>query len=80
MIFFASGPSASVRLEENGLVSALEELAANSGAPFQVSCAFSSQQPPEVMDNGVALHLYYLKSATEVILQAIQWSREEAPK
>jgi hypothetical protein len=61
-------------------VSALEELAANSGAPFQVSCAFSSQQPPEVMDNGVALHLYYLKSATEVMLQAIQWSREEAPK
>jgi signal transduction histidine kinase len=57
-----------VRLEENGLVSALEELAANSSTLFQIPCAFSCPQPPEAVDNGIALHLYYI--AQEAVANA----------
>lgn len=57
-----------VRLEENGLVSALEELAANASTLFQIPCSFSFHDPPETVDNGVALHLYYI--AQEAIANA----------
>ncbi len=49
-----------VRLEENGLVSALEELAANSGELFKINCQFSCIEPPGAVDNEAALHLYYI--------------------
>ena len=49
-----------VRLEENGLVAVLEELAANSSELFKISCQFSSTTPPDAVDNGIALHLYYI--------------------
>ena len=49
-----------VRLEENGLVSALEELAANASQLFQITCRFSSENPPGSIDNAIALHLYYI--------------------
>jgi PAS domain S-box-containing protein len=49
-----------VRLEENGLVSVLEELAANSSELFKISCRFSCAAPPAEVDNGIALHLYYI--------------------
>jgi PAS domain S-box-containing protein len=49
-----------VRLEENGLASALEELAANASELFKISCRFVSEQPPASVDNGIALHLYYI--------------------
>lgn len=49
-----------VRLEENGLASALEELAANASELFKITCRFVSEQPPGAVDNGVALHLYYI--------------------
>jgi PAS domain S-box-containing protein len=49
-----------VRLEENGLVSALEELAANSSELFKINCQFSSVEAPAAVDNEVALHLYYI--------------------
>jgi PAS domain S-box-containing protein len=49
-----------VRLEENGLASALEELAANASELFKISCRFVSEEPPAAVDNEVALHLYYI--------------------
>jgi PAS domain S-box-containing protein len=49
-----------VRLEENGLVSALEELAANSSELFKINCQFSCVEAPAEVDNEAALHLYYI--------------------
>jgi len=49
-----------VRLEQNGLVSALEELAANSSELFGINCHFISEDPPGIIENTVALHLYYI--------------------
>ncbi len=49
-----------VRLEENGLISALEELAANASELFKISCRFASEQPPVEVEHGIALHLYYI--------------------
>jgi len=57
-----------VRLEENGLVSALEELAANAASLFQLTCTFTCDRPPEKIDNAVALHLYYI--AQEAVANA----------
>jgi PAS domain S-box-containing protein len=49
-----------VRLEENGLVSALEELAANASQLFQLECRFICEHPPAFVENTIALHLYYI--------------------
>ena len=49
-----------VRLEENGLVSVLEELAVNSSELFKIPCRFSTSSPPAAVDNEIALHLYYI--------------------
>jgi PAS domain S-box-containing protein len=49
-----------VRLEENGLVSALEELAANASQLFQLECRFLCEHPPAFVENTIALHLYYI--------------------
>ncbi len=49
-----------VRLEENGLASALEELAANASELFKIECRFVCEDPPAAVDNEVALHLYYI--------------------
>jgi PAS domain S-box-containing protein len=49
-----------VRLEERGLVAALEELAANASELFKTQCRVACESPPAVVDNGVALHLYYI--------------------
>jgi PAS domain S-box-containing protein len=49
-----------VRLEENGLVSALEELAANASQLFQLDCRFVCEHPPVFVENTIALHLYYI--------------------
>jgi PAS domain S-box-containing protein len=57
-----------VRLEENGLVSALEELAQGTGAFFNTRCEFHCDEPIMVGDPTVALHLYYI--AQEAILNA----------
>jgi len=54
-----------VRLEENGLVFALEELAANASDLFKLNCRFVAEEPPAVIDNAIALHLYY------IVLEAI---------
>ena len=49
-----------VRLEEAGLASALEELAANAGTLFNLRCRFACKEPPPAMEHGAALHLYYI--------------------
>jgi PAS domain S-box-containing protein len=49
-----------IRLEEHGLVSALEELAVDSSELFKTHCRFTSAGAPDVVDNNVALHLYYI--------------------
>jgi two-component system CheB/CheR fusion protein len=49
-----------VRLEENGLISALEELASNAIEMFKINCRFVSEDPPASVDNGIGAHLYYI--------------------
>ncbi len=49
-----------VRLEENGLVSALEEWAVHAGELFQIDCSFSCDRPPAGVESSMALHLYYI--------------------
>jgi PAS domain S-box-containing protein len=49
-----------VRLEENGLISALEELATNASEMFKINCRFVSEDPPTAVDNGIGAHLYYI--------------------
>jgi signal transduction histidine kinase len=49
-----------VRLEEKGLVAALDELAANASEVFKIHCRFTAEGPPLVVENEIALHLYYI--------------------
>lgn len=57
-----------VRLEENGLVSALEELASNTTTLFSIPCHFHGDGSPPHIDYSAALHLYYI--AQEAVLNA----------
>ncbi len=79
-----------VRLEENGLISALEEWALHAGELFHIDCQFSCIRQPQVVDPATALHLYYIAqeavgnaakhgraSAVEVSIDSCQWSRKE---
>lgn len=59
-----------VTLEANGLVSALEELAAKIEEMFQVSCLFVCDGPCLVHDNGVATHLFRI--AQEGVSNAVK--------
>jgi PAS domain S-box-containing protein len=49
-----------VRLDEKGLVAALDELAANASEAFKVRCSFAVEGPPLTVENEIALHLYYI--------------------
>jgi signal transduction histidine kinase len=49
-----------VRLEQNGLISALEELAVNASELFKMTCRFMAEDAPQTIENGIALHLYYI--------------------
>ena len=62
-----------VRLEENGLPSALDELAASASSLFQIPCHFASEQPPEALEHSTAIHLYYI--AREAVANAAKHSR-----
>jgi PAS domain S-box-containing protein len=64
-----------VRLEENGLMSALEELAANSSELFKINCRFSCVEAPGAVDNEAALHLYYI--VMEAVANACKHGRAE---
>lgn len=57
-----------VKLEEGGLVSALEELADNTAALFKIDCRFNCDLRAAELENDVALHLYYI--AQESVLNA----------
>jgi PAS domain S-box-containing protein len=59
-----------VRLEENGLVSALEELADNAENLFKIRCQFSCDEPFPIVENAASLHLYYI--AQEAVLNAVK--------
>jgi PAS domain S-box-containing protein len=49
-----------VRLEEKGLVAALEELASNASEVFKINCQFVAEGLPVTVENEIALHLYYI--------------------
>ncbi len=59
-----------VRLEESGLVAALDELAEGISRRFKVQCHFSCHSPPETVDHEVTLHLYFI--AQEALLNAVK--------
>jgi two-component system, LuxR family, sensor kinase FixL len=57
-----------VRLEEEGLVSALEEVVNNAARIFRVQCQFACTGPEPRLETTAALHLYYI--AQEAVLNA----------
>ncbi len=59
-----------VSIEANGLMSALEELAATITELFHIKCLFESKEPILISDNAVATHLYRI--AQEAINNAIK--------
>jgi len=62
-----------VRLEEEGLAEAVEELTANIGKLYKIKCDFSSSDALPTMDNSVAMHLHFI--AQEAILNAAKHSQ-----
>src|SRR5581483_4774523 len=64
-----------VRLEENGLLSALQELAQDAGAFFNTRCEFYCDKSAVISDHTVALHLYYI--AHEAILNAVKHGKAQ---
>jgi len=61
--------------EANGLMSALEDLAARVTDLFKISCRFECPQPVLVADNTVATHLYRI--AQEATTNAIKHGRAQ---
>ncbi len=59
-----------VRLEEAGLVLALEEIAVNAGRLFRIHCEFSCVTPHPQLETTAALHLYYITQ--EMVLNAVK--------
>ncbi len=59
-----------VRLEENGLISAIEEFAANAENLFKIQCRFSCDKSVIAVDTAVSLHLYYI--IQEAVLNAVK--------
>jgi len=58
-----------VRLEEHGLVLALEELAASASSRYRITCRFVCQTTPVKVDGELELHLYYI--VQEALLNAV---------
>jgi signal transduction histidine kinase len=59
-----------VRLEAEGLISALEELANATQSRFGVNCSLHAQKPPPVADNTVATSLFRI--AQEAVNNAVK--------
>jgi len=57
-----------VQLEENGLIWALEDLAAHASNLFRIKCDFSCKKPFPTLEKEAALHLYYI--VREAVLNA----------
>lgn len=64
-----------VELEANGLMAALEQLAANTRTLYGTDCAFQCNEPVLVYDNVVAINLYRI--AQEAVLNAVTHARAE---
>ena len=62
-----------IRLEAEGLVPALEELAKSTSERFQIVCRLASPQPVVVQNRVVATHLYRI--AQEAVTNAVKHSR-----
>ena len=58
-----------VRLEEHGLVLALEELAESASERYRITCRFVCDKAPAKVDSEVELHLYYI--VQEALLNAV---------
>jgi len=58
-----------VRLEEHGLVLALEELAASASSRYRITCRFVREATPARVDSEVELHLYYI--VQEALLNSV---------
>lgn len=58
-----------VRLEEHGLVLALEELATSASSRYRITCRFVCEATPVKLDSEVELHLYYI--VQEALLNAV---------
>jgi PAS domain S-box-containing protein len=58
-----------VRLEEHGLVLALEELAVNTSSRYGITCRFVCETGPVKADSEAELHLYYI--VQEALLNAV---------
>ncbi len=61
-----------VRLEEEGLADAVEELTVGIGKLYKIKCDFSSSGALPTMHNGVAMHLHFI--AQEAIMNAAKHS------
>ncbi|HZL14233.1 MAG TPA: PAS domain-containing sensor histidine kinase, partial [Verrucomicrobiae bacterium] len=59
-----------VRLEESGLVSAIEELAANAENLFKIRCQFLCEEAHVTVESAASLHLYYI--VQEAVLNAVK--------
>ncbi|MBI5395189.1 MAG: CHASE3 domain-containing protein [Verrucomicrobia bacterium] len=64
-----------VELEAGGLMSALEELAANVNEFFSVACRFECPHPVLVLDNTVAVHVFRI--AQEAIHNAVRHGKPQ---
>ena len=62
-----------VRLEEEGLADAVEELTASISKLYKIKCDFSSSGALPTMHNGVAMHLHFI--AQEAIMNAAKHSQ-----
>lgn len=58
------------RLDEHGLIMALEELAVNASSRYRMTCRFVSQVASTKFDGDMELHLYYI--AQEALLNAVK--------
>jgi PAS domain S-box-containing protein len=57
------------RLDEHGLLLALEDLAVNASSRYRIACQFVSETAPFKLDGETELHLYYI--VQEALLNAI---------
>ncbi|HVV00367.1 MAG TPA: PAS domain-containing sensor histidine kinase, partial [Verrucomicrobiae bacterium] len=62
-----------VRLQESGLAPALEELAESVSSRYKVQCRFEGAPREFVVENEVALHLYFI--AQEAVMNAVKHAR-----
>ena len=62
-----------VRLEQNGLASALEEMAGNASSLYGIKCRFTCDRALPAIENTASLHLYYI--AQEAVLNATKHAK-----